>query len=51
MCLGDWSRFGFIEDDDVQAVAHLPEVPEDEGAEEGDVLMPEGWDTISVENE
>lgn len=51
MCLGDWSRLGFVEDEDVLAVACLPEVPENEGDKEGDVLMPEGWDTISVEKE
>lgn len=49
MCLGDWSVLGFVEDEDVLAVAHLPEVPEEEGNEDGDVFMPNGWDTISVE--
>ncbi len=47
--LGDWSVLGFVEDEDVLAVAHLPEVPEEEGNEDGDVFMPNGWDTISVE--
>ncbi|SJL04353.1 uncharacterized protein ARMOST_07719 [Armillaria ostoyae] len=48
MCLGNWSLLGFVEDKDVLAVARLPEVPNEEGDEDGDVLMPEGWDTISV---
>ncbi len=49
MCLGDWSVLGFVEDKDVLAVARLPEVPEEEGNEDGDVFMPNGWDAISVE--
>ncbi len=40
---------GFIEDDDVQAVALMPEVPEAQSDENGDILMPDGWDTISLE--
>ncbi len=46
MCLGDWSQMGFVEDSDIQEVALLPEVPEEQGDEDGDILMPEGWDTI-----
>ncbi len=50
MCLGDWSHLGFMEDKDVLTVARLPEVPDEEGDEDGDVLMPDGWDVISIES-
>ncbi|PBK91246.1 hypothetical protein ARMGADRAFT_932814 [Armillaria gallica] len=45
---GDWSCLGFIEDKNVLVIAHLPEVPEEEGNKEWDILMPDGWDIISV---
>ncbi len=35
MCLGDWSTLGFIKDSDIQAVALMLEVPEEEGSEDG----------------
>ncbi|SJL01301.1 uncharacterized protein ARMOST_04621 [Armillaria ostoyae] len=44
-------ELGFVEDEDVLAVACLPEVLENKGDNEDDVLMPEGWDTILVEAE
>ncbi len=47
MCLGDWSRLGFIEDSDIQEVALMLEVPEEEGDKDGDVLMPDRSDSIA----
>ncbi len=47
MCLGDWSKLGFVEDSDIHAVVILPEVPEEDGNEDGDILMPDGWDAIT----
>ncbi len=47
MCLGDWSKLGFVKDSDIQAVAILPEVPEEDGNKDGDILMPDGWDAIT----
>lgn len=47
MRLGDQSILDFVEDEDVLAVAHLPEVPEKEGDEDGDILMPDSQDAIS----
>ncbi|GLB35657.1 hypothetical protein LshimejAT787_0212220 [Lyophyllum shimeji] len=46
LCLGRWSLMGFIHDEDILKVVTLPEVPEEEGDSEGDVLMPDGWDDI-----
>jgi hypothetical protein len=40
MCLGSWSRLGFVKDKDIFAVTVEPEV---EGDEEE---LPEGWDAI-----
>lgn len=51
MCLGDWSQMGFVEDEDVLTVAWLPKVPEEESNEDGDVLMPNGWDNIDETNQ
>ncbi|KAK0187356.1 ectomycorrhizas secreted protein, partial [Armillaria mellea] len=49
MYFGDWSCLGFVEDEDMLTVAYLLGVPEEEGNEEGDILMPDDWDTILVE--
>lgn len=46
MCLGQWSLYGFIHDSNVQDVARLPELPESEYCDDGDFLMPNGWDKI-----
>lgn len=39
---------GLIEDDDIRAVTRLPEVPEEEGNKDGDVMMPLGYNSITV---
>lgn len=46
MCLGQWSLHGYIHDNDVQEVVLLPEVTEADGDEDGDVLMPDGFNKI-----
>ena len=35
MCLGSWSRLGFVKDTDVLTVTILPEVDGDDKLEEG----------------
>lgn len=40
MCLGDWSRLGFVKNKDIMAVTVLPEESGDE--EE----LSNGWDAI-----
>jgi hypothetical protein len=40
MCLGNWSKLGYVRDKDVLAVTILPDV---EGDEEE---LPDGWDAI-----
>jgi hypothetical protein len=42
MCLGIWSRLGYVKDSDIKAVVVLPEVPVDEEEEE----LAVGWDSI-----
>lgn len=42
MCLGTWSKLGYVKDKDVLAVGRLPDV-EDEEEE-----LEEGWDAIHV---
>ncbi len=46
MCLGQWSLLGYVHDSNVQEVALLPEVPEEEGDEDGNVMMLEDFDKI-----
>ena len=41
MCLGNWSKLGYVRDQDVLAVTILPDVEGDEEAE-----LPDGWDAI-----
>jgi len=41
MCLGSWSRLGFVKDTDVLTVTILPEV-------DGDDKLEEGWDRIHM---
>jgi hypothetical protein len=41
MCLGVWSRMGYVRDEDVNAVAIMPDLDGEE-----DLLVP-GWDSIS----
>jgi hypothetical protein len=41
MCLGNWSRLGYVRDKDILAITVEPEV---EGDEEE---LPQGWDAIS----
>ncbi|KAJ6449053.1 hypothetical protein C8R45DRAFT_849964, partial [Mycena sanguinolenta] len=36
MCLGCWSRQGFVEEEDFKVVANLPTVEEQEAEETGD---------------
>ncbi|KAF5367541.1 hypothetical protein D9758_003818 [Tetrapyrgos nigripes] len=45
ICLGQWSLMGLIHDEDVLAVAKLPEV-EDPEQEAEDIEMPDGYDDI-----
>jgi hypothetical protein len=40
MCLGNWSKLGYVTDKDVLAVTIMPDV---EGDEEE---LPDGWDSI-----
>jgi hypothetical protein len=40
LCLGNWSRLGYVKDKDITAVTVLPEVVGDE--EE----LEEGWDAM-----
>jgi hypothetical protein len=43
MCLGAWSKMGYVRDSDVKAVTVLPDLKEDE--EEG--LVEDNWDLIT----
>ncbi len=45
MCLGQWSLLGYVHNSDVQEVALL-EIPEEEGDEDGDVMVLEDFDKI-----
>ncbi|KAF5334089.1 hypothetical protein D9758_018506 [Tetrapyrgos nigripes] len=51
MCLGQWSPLGMIHNDDIKAVVLLDEIPLEEGDEDGDIEMPEGWDRIDSDIE
>ncbi|KAF8810408.1 hypothetical protein BYT27DRAFT_7092030, partial [Phlegmacium glaucopus] len=42
MCLGVWSRMGYVKDSDIRAVVVLPEIPAN--AKEEDLAV--GWDAI-----
>lgn len=42
MCLGAWSRLGFVNDSDIKAVVRLPEIPAN--TKEEDIAV--GWDAI-----
>lgn len=42
MCLGVWSRLGYVNDNDIKAVVLLPEVPAN--TKEDDLEV--GWDSI-----
>jgi hypothetical protein len=42
MCLGSWSRLGFVKDQDISAITVEPELEGDEQA------LPDGWDAIVV---
>lgn len=35
LCVGNWSKYGFIEDEDVKAIAELPDVGKDKKGLEG----------------
>ncbi len=50
LCLGQWSLHGYVHDDDILAAAALPEVLDGEG-EDGDFLMPDGWDIIKSDKD
>jgi hypothetical protein len=41
MCLGSWSKLGYVRDEDVLAVTRMPDVEGDEEEE-----LPDGWDAI-----
>ena len=40
MCLGNWSKLGYVKDKDILAIAVLPDI---EGDKEE---LPDGWDAI-----
>ena len=42
MCLGVWSRLGYVQDVDIKAVVSLPEIPAD-GKEDD---LPQDWDGL-----
>jgi hypothetical protein len=42
MCLGAWSRLGFVKDSDITAVVMQPAVP----ANAKEASLPVGWDAI-----
>jgi hypothetical protein len=42
MCLGAWSKLGFVRDIDVKTVVSLPEIPADEKEDD----LPQDWDSI-----
>ena len=42
MCLGAWSRLGFVNDSDIKTVVRLPEIPAN--TKEEDIAV--GWDAI-----
>jgi len=42
MCVGEWSRLGYVKDSHIDAAVRLPEVPAD--AKEGGLVS--GWDSI-----
>lgn len=42
MCLGAWSRLGFVKDSDIKAVVRLPEIP----ANTKEDVIAVGWDAI-----
>lgn len=42
MCLGIWSRLGYVKDSDIKAVVALPGVP----ANAKEDILPIGWDAI-----
>ncbi|KIM40437.1 hypothetical protein M413DRAFT_72935, partial [Hebeloma cylindrosporum] len=44
MCLGVWSRLGYVKDSDIKAVVTLPEVP----ANEREDCLVSGWDMVLV---
>jgi hypothetical protein len=46
MCLGVWSRLGYVNDSDIEAVIALPGVP----ANEKEEALPVGWDAIDVDS-
>ena len=49
LCLGEWSRMGLVKDKDVNAVAVLNDVSDDEQSEHPDDYdMKEGWDAIQL---
>jgi hypothetical protein len=43
MCVGIWSKLGYVEDDDLKSVTAQAEL---EGEEE---LLDDGWDRIIIE--
>jgi hypothetical protein len=42
MCLGEWSKMGYIEDNDVKAVTALPDLADGQEEEELD----KNWDMV-----
>jgi len=43
MCLGVWSKLGYVEDEDVKSVTVQAELEGEEGP------LDDGWDTIYVQ--
>lgn len=46
MCLGAWSRADMVDDRDIGVVTAMPVPKEEDGDENGDILMPDGFDAM-----
>jgi hypothetical protein len=44
MCLGVWSRLGYVSNSDIKAVVILPGIPADEKED----TLADGWDAIDI---
>jgi len=44
LCLGAWCKLGLVKDDDVLAVAAMPDIPGDD-----DMELEDGWDIILLD--
>ena len=51
MCVGLWSRHGFIKADDSRPLESLEDVEPNDDDDENDYLMDDGWDRIRGEED